>query len=157
MYNQRQGARQEEDRISVFEEPPRRPPGIVCSPMVELEIRLEESERKCRHVELSRAEAEARANFFSYTCRTQVDEIHKLEETNKLMLASIKKRSSNEDALYRQLAKKDEEIAAKDAEIAAKEAELGRQIAAIREAFVEVGRCPACWEHMEAPQVTGKL
>ncbi|CAL2036048.1 unnamed protein product [Caenorhabditis brenneri] len=156
-------------------------------------MKLEESERRCRHLDLNRAEAEARANFLSHTCRAQVDAIHSLEETNRLMLISIKKRSVVEDSLRDQLARKDEVIAAKDAEIAAKEAQLAlsfrrsasedalrkqlgekaaeltamegrlaeveaqlaRQTAAIREVVAEVGRCPACWEHMGALMVTG--
>ncbi|CAL2036053.1 unnamed protein product [Caenorhabditis brenneri] len=104
---------------------------------------------------MGRDEAQARGNYWERKAYAQVDAIHSLEETTKLMLASIKKRSGIEDSLRDQLARKDEELTAKDAEIAAMEAQLARQTAAIRGVIAEIGRCPACWDHMDAPMANG--
>ncbi|EGT35693.1 hypothetical protein CAEBREN_10102 [Caenorhabditis brenneri] len=70
------------------------------------------------------------------------------------MLCSIWKRMANEDALRKQLGEEDAELKAIRAQLAEVDGQLARQTAAIRKVTGEVGRCPACWDHMDAPQVT---
>ncbi|EGT35738.1 hypothetical protein CAEBREN_07658 [Caenorhabditis brenneri] len=88
-------------------------------------------------------------------CPKLLSELDRNATEKQDMLCSIWKRSANEDALRKQLWEKDAELKAIRAQLAEVDGQLARQTAAIREVTGEVGRCPACWDHMDAPQVTG--
>ncbi|CAL2036055.1 unnamed protein product [Caenorhabditis brenneri] len=77
-----------------------------------------------------------------------------LECAVSCMFAKMK-RMANEDALRKQLGEKDAELTAIRAQLAEVDGQLARQMTAIRGVIAEIGRCPACWDHMDAPQVTG--